>query len=461
MIAGAHAHQPDAAGTGAFAAFVDSARAAASGLSTIQSAVAAGYRRLGPDFPGMGEHWVHVGLIVTGRVDAAAPPVLAFARVDGEPRLVAVAYTVPLAPGELPPEHPAGRSVWHDHAGRLDEESLLLAHPASEHTGGTEGMRLAMFHLWLGLENPAGITAQNNWGLPFEQAGLRLGDAQPSADAARAVSLLSSGPDYYLTLFRSAEPELSDANIAQLRALLEGSAARVAAWREPRAQRTLEREDLAALEDEWGTLWRGILRALPEAQGERLAAVAGPLGGGRAERIARSAPFGARRVSFGLTAGSEFYASEQRPVVMGGSIALERASGIRLHFMLERTSLERITASCQTRCFADGEARPVTLWNVGASKPLRLSLDRLALRPALGVGGFSRGSSGGSRGTIAFFTGLGFEFLVVDPVALTLDLNGYWVGDLLRNSMIDDGVGDAPIQLLPSIGIGLRAGWRP
>jgi hypothetical protein len=73
----------------------------------------------------MGEHWIHPGLIVAGDVRADRPPILCYMRIDGEPQLIALAFTVPIRAGETPPSKPFGQDVWHDHSGRVDEESLL------------------------------------------------------------------------------------------------------------------------------------------------------------------------------------------------------------------------------------------------------------------------------------------------------------------------------------------------
>ena len=90
-----HPHDPVAAPEARtfIQATVDATRRFASRTEAIR----AGYRRLGPDFPGMGEHWVHPGRIVAGVLDPVRPPVLSYVVVAGEPRLAGVAFTLPLA----------------------------------------------------------------------------------------------------------------------------------------------------------------------------------------------------------------------------------------------------------------------------------------------------------------------------------------------------------------------------
>jgi hypothetical protein len=201
------------------AAFLDEARAAADRLARLETAIAEGYRRLGPSFPGMGEHWVHPGRVVEGRIDPRRPAVVCYVRVDDQPRLTSLAFTLPLDPDEKPPASPFGREAWHDHAHTVDEESLLLAHPASVHDA--VGPRLSMVHVWIWPENPDGVLAQNNWRLPFAVAGLPVDALDPSVDAARAVSLWTAEAGYYEELFRAAANPTPDERAALLALLVE------------------------------------------------------------------------------------------------------------------------------------------------------------------------------------------------------------------------------------------------
>ncbi len=184
--------------------FLDETRVQAERFHDQNEAIAHGYRLLGPDFPGMGEHWVHPGAVVGGEIDSSRPPVLTYSTVAGSPTLTGVAFAVPLGPGERPPDHPFPASVWHDHSAGLDEEALIIGSPAS-HLADSGGPRLAMVHVWLWAENPDGLLAQNNWTLPFLKAGIPVDGT--SAAAGRAMSLAGEGRDYYRRLLRRAAPD--------------------------------------------------------------------------------------------------------------------------------------------------------------------------------------------------------------------------------------------------------------
>src|SRR5213592_1941113 len=75
----------------ALASFVARARAGTEALRHPDAARLAGYHPVGPDFPGMGRHWIHTALILRPIPDAAQPPVLEYAEIDGVPTLVGVA----------------------------------------------------------------------------------------------------------------------------------------------------------------------------------------------------------------------------------------------------------------------------------------------------------------------------------------------------------------------------------
>lgn len=253
-------------------AFVESAREATARFQARDAAIAAGYRLLGPDFPGMGEHWIHLGLMVGGRFDAAHPQVLCYAEIDGRPTLVGLAYALPLEPGETPPDFPRGAhgaQAWHHHSGSVAEESV----PFPEHmsgAGGSAGVRLAMMHAWVWLPNPDGTFAADNWALPFVRAGLAPpADAHPAA--ARALSLISGGDAYYLQLFRTlADP--SPSQDRKVRAVLARFRGQVAGWLGGRAASEAQPHDaeLFMLSDLWTRLWTEIGATLEPESAARL-----------------------------------------------------------------------------------------------------------------------------------------------------------------------------------------------
>ncbi|MCI0433215.1 MAG: hypothetical protein L0271_06150 [Gemmatimonadetes bacterium] len=243
----------------------DTGSAARSRGSVRAAAIAAGYRRLGPEFPAMGEHWVNPGLIVSGVVDPARPPVLCIADLDGVPTLISVAFTLPLAPGEPPPTAPV-EGIWHDHTDAVDEESLLLFHPSTHAQPSAPGPRMAMFHAWTGLDNPDGPFAQNNWLLPFARLGL-IADTTVTPAAGKALSVAASEPSYYPALFAAAAP-LSHDEDAAVRRAVEDARARVASWldRVRAAGQTVTPSDLHQLETVWTRFWAELERRLgPDA----------------------------------------------------------------------------------------------------------------------------------------------------------------------------------------------------
>lgn len=254
-----HADAPDPATAGARAddvlgdsAFVAVTRSGIARFHDRGAAIAAGYRRMGPSFPGMGEHWVHPGLIVRRDVTPGDPPVLCYAEIGGEPRLVAAAYAFPLVRGEPLPPLPGGIHAWHEHDGAVDEETLLLVHPAAASSAGS-GMRLVMTHVWTGLDNPDGVFAQNNWRLPFVQAGVTLAD-EPDMAAGQAMSLVTAGPGYYLRVF-DALAELSPSERVAIDAALADARQRVETWTASVGTRPADAAALDALSAEWARMW--------------------------------------------------------------------------------------------------------------------------------------------------------------------------------------------------------------
>ena len=259
-----HAHGGAQRSNAARAAFVAEAREAAAAFADPVEAMHAGYRRLGPDFPGMGVHWVHPALILSGALQASRPPLLAYTDIDGRPTLVSVAYALPLAPGEEPPDEPLGAAVWHDHAGAVDEEALLLTSMRSSHAEA-DGHRVAMVHVWT-MPNPEGDLAQNNWTLPYLRAGLPVPDSI-SLVAARGLSLLHQDGRFYRDVIRNAVP-LSPEELRRVDAALERAVAAVGkAVGEP------DRKDhRASFQEAWLGFWARVSDILANQRWEALAA---------------------------------------------------------------------------------------------------------------------------------------------------------------------------------------------
>jgi hypothetical protein len=152
-----------------------------------------GYRRIGPDIPAMGEHWVQVGRLLDPAVDLERPEILTYVPVDGRPRLVGVAWAVALREAEAPPRVPGLPAVWHGHAGPVEEELLQVGHaghgPDAE--GGT-GSRVEVIHAWVWAPSPAGTYSAENWALPALRLGLPP-EHERDDEAARALSLAGGG----------------------------------------------------------------------------------------------------------------------------------------------------------------------------------------------------------------------------------------------------------------------------
>ena len=168
-LLGREAAAQSGGGTDEVADFATKVRAATERYRDQSAAVADGYRRIGPDFPSMGEHWLSVSLAVRAEVDPLHPPILEYVTVAGKPVLAGVAYTqlVRDAPPQAPIPAPAG--AWHFHQGSVDEESFVLSHAGQVAAGNSAGPRIGVLHAWLWLENPAGLFATANWALPWRR----------------------------------------------------------------------------------------------------------------------------------------------------------------------------------------------------------------------------------------------------------------------------------------------------
>jgi hypothetical protein len=169
-------------------------------------AIADGYRPIGPDFPGMGEHWISVPLLLRGEVDPARPPILEYATLENEATLVGAAFAVLLKEGEQPPSGsiPVGPDEWHYHRGTVSEESFVASHKPGKHQHAS-GPAIAVLHVWAWFENPDGPFATDNWALPFARLGLTVPDSAPDSDAWHAVALAAGGDRYYLAFLAATQ----------------------------------------------------------------------------------------------------------------------------------------------------------------------------------------------------------------------------------------------------------------
>ena len=248
----------------AVVAFVREARAATDVYHSLEAAIAAGYRLMGPDMPNMGEHWIHPRMAVRRPFDPARPSVLTYVRVDREPVLTGVAYTVPVRPGEAPPAFPF-EGAWHYHAASLEEEAFGHK-PHAMAPAEADEPRLAMLHAWIWTGNPDGLFAADNWALSFVRLGLPVPPEVPPP-AAKALFLVEGGVDYYARAVQLAGPpspaerEAVRATLFAYRNEVQRHLARAAeAGRPP---------ELAALTKLWKTLWEEVAQEVsPELRSQ-------------------------------------------------------------------------------------------------------------------------------------------------------------------------------------------------
>jgi hypothetical protein len=271
---GAHAARPPLsdAEKAHVAAIAERIRAVTVRYHDLNAAIGAGYRLVGPDFPGMGEHWVHAQYLLQRELSVERPAILSYLRVDGEPVLTGVAYATPVQRGEEPPEFILP-GLWHFHSGTVDEETLLL-NPRSMHHGSGDQPRLAMFHAWVWRENPDGLFAQDNWALAFLRLGLPVPD-KPLPQAGKALFLASDGVDYYARLIDVAGAP-GDTDREQVRAVLKRSYDRLRPLLERmQAADAVTDQDQAELAALWDALWEEIEESVSPALWARIAMLAG------------------------------------------------------------------------------------------------------------------------------------------------------------------------------------------
>lgn len=242
--------------------FLATARTGTAPYRDVQVAQAAGYRPVGPDFPGMGRHWVHPALILRDTLDPAAPPILEYAYIAGRPTLVGVAYAKLVRDGTPPLGLPVPPDAWHFHQGTVEEESFLRSHAGVAHL--EPGPRIAVLHAWIWLENPDGVLATDNWALPYARLGYRM-PPDASQDAARALALASGdGGRHYVEALLLAVGRPSPAEGQTLARLVEKHQA---------AARALLPGDAQALEHCWTELWKDVRGAVRPEVWDRLLAL--------------------------------------------------------------------------------------------------------------------------------------------------------------------------------------------
>jgi hypothetical protein len=213
-------------------------------------ASAAGYRRIGPDFPGMGEHWLHPRVLLSGRVDANEPTILIYATIAGRSRLLGAGYVVTTRGSARADGVPGWPEAWHEHSGLLSDESGVS--PGASEPSATH---VWVLHVWTALANPGGRYAPDNWALPFARAGLASPD-RADADAARAVALATTGDEYLRALLTDAglRDTLNTARVDAANAAARANASAVVARARASAGSAATSDDIGALRAEWSSL---------------------------------------------------------------------------------------------------------------------------------------------------------------------------------------------------------------
>lgn len=256
----AHSHADDGSNAGhvgdpAITSLIDRVRTATAHLRDRRAAARAGYRRVGIDFPAMGEHWVNPGLLLRRGLDYDTPAILTYTLIGDRPTLTGVVFTVALDPGESPPQVAGAERPWHEHNASIADESFVRPATRPVHN---DRRRLAVLHLWTEAPNPAGPFATENWALPFLRLGFAAPDPVPSS-AARALSLVLSGDGYFADLVQAAAG--TDALAAAGPVIAQARADVVAAISSSTRGEPLAPGTVAALESIWARAVQRIAAA--------------------------------------------------------------------------------------------------------------------------------------------------------------------------------------------------------
>jgi hypothetical protein len=245
--------------------FLTRARIATEKYQNQSTAILDGYRPIGSDFPGMGVHWVRIGLLFDSTIEAEHPEFLIYISVSGIPKLVGVAYAIPLLPGESAPDVPAGKEAWHDHFRSIEDETIVPQHHHHIETAENEP-RLTMLHAWIWVPNPDGVYAADNWAIPYIRFGLT-----PPADAttsmALALSLLSGGVEYFSMMIDAAASPNSKQR-KRINSAFDRARSDI--------ERTVRENNLYKLTAIWNELWKTIGDSIGSQAKDRLQAVAVP-----------------------------------------------------------------------------------------------------------------------------------------------------------------------------------------
>jgi hypothetical protein len=236
------------------------ARTGTARYADVNAAISDGFKRVGVEFPAMGEHWVSLSRILENRFNPTRPSVLIYVTMRGKRQLAGVGYTALLGDGEQPPPTAAKFSDWHEHNGSVIDESLPVhsgaAHsamlPEAAELGAT---RLAILHVWAWTTNPAGAFVTENWSLPLHRAG--IAPRAMATQAVRGLSLADDSASYYEQTL-STTLRMTDVETKVIHTIVADSRRKA---RSAVAGPLSARDD--ALEASWTGMWLMLERALP------------------------------------------------------------------------------------------------------------------------------------------------------------------------------------------------------
>jgi hypothetical protein len=148
------------------------ARQATSKYQDVHAAEAAGYQKLGGDFPGMGTHYVLT--MEPTKFDIEKPPILLYVKTPDSPggyTLAGVGYLfdAPAGPDGQPlnPPFPKSLALWHQHDNlcmlpNLDNPHSLTESQCREKGGHFTAKTPWLVHAWIWKDNPQGVFSPEN-----------------------------------------------------------------------------------------------------------------------------------------------------------------------------------------------------------------------------------------------------------------------------------------------------------
>jgi hypothetical protein len=235
---------------------IDSVRRAVARFANPQVAEDSGYQPVFGLVPLQGVHYVRPDLVQRGAFDLTQPPVLMYAPVKGEPKLVGVAFAYENPRAQPVPEGFDGpNDDWHAH----DE----LSRDPNEH--------IVMVHLWL-TDAPGGPFARYNPYLPYMAASLeRPSASELLAQTARgerarrfafALAIATHPPQLFDVLESRGGPELTRIAYPHRRALMAAvDSLELAEKRGDKAAYNRIATETLAHSDSLMAAYRGIVRS--------------------------------------------------------------------------------------------------------------------------------------------------------------------------------------------------------